>query len=114
MKHLIKSTAIERISPGDGHYFFGYYDLQPYDADEKLHLAHKTSFRNRLQTKDDLAQIGVIDMKSKKYDVLDTTNAWNFQQGAMLQWNPKRADREAKRLYNKFTENEKTNRSEKK
>ena len=36
--------------------------------------------------------------------MLDTTQAWNFQQGAMLQWNPKVADREI--IYNSFIDNE--------
>lgn len=98
MKHLIKSVPVKRISPGDGHYFFGYYDLQPYNSDETLHLTHKTSFRDRLQTKNDSAEIGIIDMRSGKYEKIDTTYAWNFQQGAMLQWNPKQADREI--IYN--------------
>ena len=51
-----KSAAVSRISPGDAHYFFGYYDLQPYNADESLYLTHKTDFRNRLQGKSDVAE----------------------------------------------------------
>ena len=104
MKHLIKSAAVKRISPGDGHYFFGYYDLQPYNKDESLHLTHKTSFRNRLHKKGDEAEIGVIDMATEKYEKIETTKAWNFQQGAMLQWNPQAADREI--IYNSHLDGE--------
>ena len=40
------------ITPNDDyHYFFGYYDLQPYNKSETLHLTHKASFRNKLQEK---------------------------------------------------------------
>lgn len=101
MKHLgKKSASVIRISPGDAHYFFGYYDLQPYNADESLYLTHKTTFRNRLQGKHDIAEIGFINMKNGKYERLDITRAWNFQQGAMLQWNPKSPDKEI--IYNDF------------
>lgn len=99
MKHLgKKSAAVIRITPGDAHYFFGYYDLQPYNMDETLHLTHKTDFRNRLQVKGDIAEVGFIEMSNRKYEKLDITHAWNFQQGAMLQWNPHAPNREV--IYN--------------
>ena len=105
MKYLgKKSAAVRRISPGDAHYFFGYYDLQPYSADETKHLIHKTTFRNRLPEKYDVAEIGYIDMQSEEFVKLGDTRAWNFQQGAMLQWNPKAPDREI--IYNDFLNGE--------
>ena len=82
------SLPVRRISPADGQYFFGYYDLQPFNGSEKYHLTHKAPFRERLQVKGDRAEVGVIDTATGKYDCIDTTCAWNFQQGAMLQWNP--------------------------
>ena len=93
-----KNCAVRRISPGDGFYFFGYYDLPAFDQSEKYHLTHKTSFMNRLQTKGDTADIGLIEIESGKYSRIETTRAWNFQQGAMLQWNPCAPDREI--IYN--------------
>lgn len=98
MKHLIKSAAVKRISPGDGHYFFGYYDLQPYNESETLYLTHKSIFDNRLQRKGDTAEVGILNMSTGKYEKLDITHAWNFQQGAMLQWNPLAAEHEI--IYN--------------
>lgn len=98
MKHLSRSVPVERISPADGHYFFGYYDLQPYSEDGTKYLTHKTTFRNRLQYIEDTAEVGVIDVETGKYTCLDTTYAWNFQQGAMLQWNPKAPNTEV--IYN--------------
>ncbi len=95
-----KGTAVQRISPGDGHYFFGYYDLQPYNLSQDLYLTHKTDFRNRLQWRQDVAEVGFIDLSTGCYEKLSDTRAWNFQQGAMLQWNPRSADREV--IFNDF------------
>lgn len=86
MKLLEKSYHAKRISPTNGEFFFGYYDLQPFNGD--LHLTHKVSFTERLHRKGDVAEIGLLDMNTATYEKLDTTGAWNFQQGAMLQWNP--------------------------
>ena len=98
MLHFSKSLPVRRISPEGEHFFFGYYDLQPFNADESLHLTHRSAFRNRLQCKEDSVEVGFIEMGTGKYQPLDTTYAWNFQQGAMLQWNPQAPDREV--IYN--------------
>lgn len=90
MKIINKSVPVRRISPADGEYFFGYYDLPAMRG--ALHLAHKAPFADRLQKKGDRALVGVIDTDSGKFEELDETEAWNFQQGAMLQWNPAETD----------------------
>lgn len=89
-----KSLPVRRISPADGQYFFGYYDLQPFNKTEKYHLAHKTSFADRLQVKGDYVQLGIIDTQTDKFECIEETKAWNFQQGAMLQWNPMQSEDE--------------------
>lgn len=94
MLHFSKSLPVRRISPEGEHFFFGYYDLQPFNASETLHLTHRSTFRNRLQYKEDSVEVGFIELATGKYQLLDTTYAWNFQQGAMLQWNPQAPDRE--------------------
>ena len=88
MKILEKSYYAKRISPLDGHYTFGYYDLQPFNGN--LHLAHKFPVADRLQEAGDVADIGIIDINAPvaKFEKLAETSAWNHQQGAMLQWNP--------------------------
>ncbi len=90
MKIINKSVPVRRISPADGEYFFGYYDLPA--MRENLHLAHRAPFADRLQKKGDKALIGVIDLDSDKFEALCETEAWNFQQGAMLQWSPSEPD----------------------
>lgn len=104
MIKLDKSLSVRRISPADGHYFFGYYDLQPFSQNEQYYLTHKTDFYNRLQKRGDVCVLGLIHAKTGKYEKLTTTKAWNFQQGAMLQWNPTAPDSEI--IYNDLTDGE--------
>ena len=56
-----------RISPAERHFFFGYYDVQPFDSTGKYHLAHCVNFMDRLHEKDDEAEIGIIEIATKKY-----------------------------------------------
>ncbi len=105
-KHV--SYPVRRISPADGYYFFGYYDLKAFNTSGRLHLAHKADFMDRLQVKGDKVQIGIIEIREGEYEAhfepLDETLAWNFQQGAMLQWNPASPDSEI--IYNSYIDGE--------
>lgn len=86
---LIKA---KRLTQGEGNYFFGYYDIPAWNEKGTCHLCHKVDFWRRMPEKDDAAEIGMINaenMENLEYIKLDTTTAWNFQQGAMLTWNPK-------------------------
>ena len=86
MKYTGK-VNIEVISPDDEYnYFFGYYDLEPFDRESKRHLAHRASFNDRLPTKNDICDVGYITLSDKVFHKVGETRAWNFQQGAMLQW----------------------------
>lgn len=80
---MIRNT----ITPQDEYeYFFGYYDLQPYDETGALHLTHRVKFKDRLPTAQDVAEIGYIDVAKKSFHKIAETRAWNFQQGALLVW----------------------------
>ena len=86
MSYASKSPLIN-ITPEDGyHYFFGYYDLQPFDKKSERHLAQRVSFADRIPEVGDKAEIGYITIKDKVFHKVAETNAWNFQQGALLQW----------------------------
>jgi hypothetical protein len=76
------------ITPeADGwHYFFGYYDLQPFDSTGRYHLCNRVAFDDRLQTPEDVCELGMIDLQKGGFIKLSETNAWNFQQGTLLQW----------------------------
>jgi len=89
------------LTPNDGyHYFFGYYDLLSYDADDRRHLFNKVSldYRDRLPGANDVNQLGYVDTQTGETTVFAETTAWNFQQGAMLQWNPAAPNEEV--IYN--------------
>ncbi len=68
------------------HFFFGYYDLQPYDRGMTRHLCHKVPFMDHHPTAAEPAEIGYIEVETGVYHRIAETCAWNFQQGAFLQW----------------------------
>lgn len=77
---------VKVISNPNEHYFFGYYDLQPYDSKDEKHLCHRVKFIDRLPTMDDVCELGCIEIATGEFVKLAETTAWNFQQGALLQW----------------------------
>lgn len=79
-------VAFERITPSGEHWFFGYYDNQAFSPEDGRHLGHRVPFCDRLQQPADEAELAVIDLETRKPSVFARTRAWNFQQGAMLQW----------------------------
>ena len=84
----IAHIPARRLTPAGEHWFFGYYDIPGFSRDGKKHLCHRVPFFDRLQTKDDVAELCIIDIESGKAEPFSTTRAWNFQQGSMLQWHP--------------------------
>lgn len=79
------------VSPDDsGHYFFGYYDKCPWGRNSQHLLAHRATFIDRSPRPDDAVEIGYIesDTGSPRFHAIDRTSAWNWQQGAQLQWTP--------------------------
>ena len=75
------------ITPDDNyHYFFGYYDLQPFDSTGRYHLCQRVKFDDRQPTPTDVSEIGVIDLQTNEFIKYSETTAWNFQQGSLLQW----------------------------
>ena len=85
----IISEYIEKsqiITPDDEyHYFFGYYDMRATIGD-KPHLCHRVRFMDRLPDENDVCEVGYL--VDRKFIKIGETTAWNFQQGAMLQYHP--------------------------
>lgn len=78
---------IYRITPNDGyHYFYGYYDNRGLDSSGCYHLCHRVKFYNRLPEPGDICELGLIDIKHRTFSTFGHTTAWNFQQGAMLEY----------------------------
>lgn len=83
----IEGIKAKVITPDDGgHYFFGYYDIQPFDSTGRYHLVHKAPFEGRLPLEDEVCELGVIDLETGEFIKYAETKAWNFQQGALLRW----------------------------
>jgi len=66
---------------GGGDRFFGYYDKSPWNKDGSQLLYHSVLDSGGVS-------IDVLDLPSKQARQLAVTTAWNWQQGAMLQWLP--------------------------
>ena len=72
--------------------FFFYQCLQ-FDTSGRYLLAMKVYFQNRLVQSSDRADIGLIDLKNQyKWTKIGESTAWNWQQGARLQWRPGREE----------------------
>jgi len=77
------------VTPDDGHhYFFGYYDKCPWSQGEDYLLAHRALFANKFPSEGDRCEVGLIEPSAGTFHKLDVTTAWNWQQGAQLQWLP--------------------------
>jgi len=72
--------------------FFGYYDLKAYDDTDSFHLCNMADFEDRIPTAKDVLTLGVVDLTNGNFEKIDETVAWNFQQGAMLQWHGNKKD----------------------
>jgi len=79
----------QKLSPLDGHTFFGYYDRFAWNADNTLHLALKAPQAERLPERGETAEVGVLD-GTGAFRRLARTRAWCHQQGAMTLWLPRR------------------------
>jgi len=102
---LAEGFDVHFMTPDDGHsYFFGYYDKSPLTPDNKLMLAHRTSFDGREVRAGDEAEVGYFDLDTGQFTCLGRTRAWNWQQGAQLQWVPGRAGEQV--IYNDVEDGE--------
>ncbi|MCX7805074.1 MAG: hypothetical protein N3A38_07780 [Planctomycetota bacterium] len=94
MPVIEKFLPAEPVTPGPGHWWFGYYDKFPWDVTGRYMLAMRSEFMDRPPRSGDRAEIGTIDLNSGcAWRKLDETGAWNWQQGSMLQWLPDAPDR---------------------
>ena len=88
-----KPMPVKRISPPGKHFFFGYFDKYPWDPSRRFLLAHHTHFMGRQPRPGEKAVIGMFDLaEENRFIPLAETDAWNWQQGCMLQWFPGKED----------------------
>ena len=81
----------ERLTPDDGHYFFGYYDRNPWNHDQTLHLMLKVDQCERLPLPGETAEIGAVTPRGE-WRKFTETRAWCHQQGCMELFHPQRPD----------------------
>ncbi|MHC4914437.1 MAG: hypothetical protein ACYTGB_03015 [Planctomycetota bacterium] len=87
MTHVQYEVRVERLSPAEEHFFFGYYDRLAVSAEGRWHLALNPSFRDRPNTGADAAPLGVLDLAAgNEWTELEESPAWNWQMGCCSQW----------------------------
>lgn len=74
------------LSPSDSSFWFGYYSKTPLSEDNKFLLAHKVEFDGRSISSQDSCEIGFFELETGKWNLIDVTKSFNWQQGALLQW----------------------------
>ena len=94
MPHDLAYPAARAVTRGPRYHFFGYYDKHPWNASGRYMLGLETTFMDRPPTAEDGAIVGLIDLaEGNRWQALDETYAWNWQQGTMLQWLPPECER---------------------
>lgn len=85
-KEIIHSEII-RYSDDHNETFFGYYDKLPINESNSYLLYHSTNYPS-YKAPTDTKPINVVlyDFLNKKQVMRHETTAWNWQQGARLQW----------------------------
>ncbi len=87
------------VTRGPKHHWFGYYDKCPWSANGRYLLAMENTFCERQPNESDAITVGMVDLQNKdEFIPLDSTRAWCWQQGTMLQWLGSAPDREV--IYN--------------
>lgn len=89
-----KVSKVKSITTGPQHHFFGYYGICPWNLSETFLLGLEVERQDSMPGVGEKANIGVIDTSTNKFQKIAETSAWNYQQGAMLHWNPLNPDSE--------------------
>lgn len=68
-------------------FFYGFHDKCPWSADDRYLLAHRALIPLRMPHADDLLEVGFFEGDSAdNFRAVGRTRAWNWHQGAQLQW----------------------------
>lgn len=95
-KNVLKypESKVKMMSNPPKNHFFGYYGVNPWNADKTHILSLETDFNDRLPNPGEKATIGLIEMTSGTFKKVSETSAWNMQQGCMFFWNPLKPNEE--------------------
>ncbi len=84
-----RNPPVRQITQGPQFHWFGYYDKFQFSADNRFVLGNEVDFEGRSPTEKDRVRVGMVDLHENDCWIeLGSTNAWNWQQGCMLQWLP--------------------------
>lgn len=82
-------VPMRAITQGPEAHWFGYYDKDQFDETGRYVLGQAVTFEDRAPKPGDSIELGIVDLEdSDRWIPLARTSAWNWQQGAMLQWLP--------------------------
>ena len=77
-----KSSPTERVTERlKEHLLASYYGINSFNASERYILVLETDIWDQNPTTYDVAVLGPLDLKTKKFSPIAKTRAWNFQRG---------------------------------
>jgi hypothetical protein len=82
---ILEAMEIKRLSNGPKHHFFGFHDLKITNHNDDKILALAVDIINRPPLPGELADVGYVNADGQ-YVRVGTTNAYNYPQGARMQW----------------------------
>lgn len=86
---LAAAPPVRAITRGPKFHWFGYYDKLQFDPSGRRALGMEVDFEHRSPAPDDAIRLGMVELEDgDRWVELGQTRAWNWQQGAMLQWLP--------------------------
>lgn len=90
MTKRINEKYIKQLFETDTDYseWFGYYNYDVISKDGKKMLCNRATFDARAITPEDTIDLGWYDITTGDWHFIDSTDSFNWQQGAMLQWMP--------------------------
>lgn len=86
------------LTHGPQHHFYGYIGQAgntPWNGGDRYLVLLRTAFQDHMPAAGEAAEIVLLDRESgDRVEAVESTRAWNFQQGTMLYWNPELPDRQ--------------------
>lgn len=93
MDRAPSQSRIVAETPADANCFVGFHDIIPWSQDESCIAIHRAAPELfAMGDCDKPIDICLWHPRTGEIEVIDSTTAWNFQQGSRLQWVPGRKD----------------------